>query len=75
LSSSWEQPLVAATAADEEQQLMKQCTVLTGFDDLCEAANQPSQPGSFCNLAALSGILLCQAPGDPLLGIRKLLYL
>jgi hypothetical protein len=59
---------LAATAADGEQQLMKQWIVLIGFDDLCEAANQPSQHGSFYNPAALSGIVLCQAPGDPLVG-------
>jgi hypothetical protein len=38
------------------------------FYDLCEAANQPSQPGSFCNPAALSDTIICQAPGDPLDG-------
>jgi hypothetical protein len=47
---------------------MKQWTVQSGFDDVCEAANQPSQHGSFCNLAALPGIVLCQTPGDPLAG-------
>jgi hypothetical protein len=49
---------------------MKQWIVLIGVDDLCEAANQPSQHGSSCIPAALSGhgIVLCQAPGDPLVG-------
>jgi hypothetical protein len=33
-----------------------------------KTSNQPSQPGSFCNPAALSDTILCQAPGDPLVG-------